>query len=239
MFLLHNIHRFYLHIFIVISAKQFDAANMDVSSLDNEVFPMEEDLVNFTQQVSPAQISIPPQVLLEERSNIGSDGELQECYRILIECANSDWWFSLNIVRTRLTHVSICRKFTTFTCSLPKLGRFPTYCCGWTQVSANWSFLLTILNKKGVQHGMSLITGLDTQNRQEKVMNHWKQINRPATDNNRSHFEFSSCNWPWVNAFSSKWLIRVWSESLAEWVEYNGTMGRVFMPSPLVCTQST
>lgn len=76
----------------MISAKQFDAANMDVSSLNNEVFPMEEDLVNFTQQVIPAQISIPPQVLLEERSNIdiGSDGELRECYRILIECANSD-----------------------------------------------------------------------------------------------------------------------------------------------------
>ena len=65
---------------------------MDISSLNNEVFPMEEDLVNFTQQVIPAQISIPPQVLLEERSNsdIGSDGELRECYRILIECANSD-----------------------------------------------------------------------------------------------------------------------------------------------------
>ena len=87
---MHNTHRFYLLIFIVISAKQFDAANMDASSLDNEVFPMEEDIVNFTQQFIPAQISIPPQVLLEERSNIGSDGELQECYRILIECANSD-----------------------------------------------------------------------------------------------------------------------------------------------------
>lgn len=52
-------------IFIVISAKQFDAATVDVSSLDNEVFPMEEDLVNYTQQVIPALISIPPEVLLE------------------------------------------------------------------------------------------------------------------------------------------------------------------------------
>jgi len=50
---------------------------MDVSSLNNEVFPREEDLVNFTQQIIPAQISIPAQVLLEEKSNIGSDGELK------------------------------------------------------------------------------------------------------------------------------------------------------------------
>ena len=48
---------------------------MDVASLNNEVFPMEEDLVNFTQQVSPAQISIPPQVLLEAVSRSSSDGE--------------------------------------------------------------------------------------------------------------------------------------------------------------------
>jgi len=47
---------------------------MDVSSLDNEVFPVEEDLVNFTQQISPAQISIPPQVLLEQIGS-NSDGE--------------------------------------------------------------------------------------------------------------------------------------------------------------------
>ena len=63
-------------IIIVISTKQFDLANKDVSSLDNEVFPMEEDLVNFTQQVSPAQISIPSQVLLEETSRSGTDGKL-------------------------------------------------------------------------------------------------------------------------------------------------------------------
>ena len=61
---------------IVISTKQFDSANMDVASLNNEVFPMEEDLVNFTQQISPAQISIPSQVLLEETSRSGTDGKL-------------------------------------------------------------------------------------------------------------------------------------------------------------------
>ena len=66
---------FSLH-YIVISAKQFSAINMNVSTLDNEVFPVEEDLVNFTQQVSPAQISIPPQVLLEAISRSSSDGEL-------------------------------------------------------------------------------------------------------------------------------------------------------------------
>ena len=63
-------------IIIVISTKQFDSAKMDVSSLDNEVFPMEEDLVNFTQQLSPAQISIPAQVLLKETSRSGRDGKL-------------------------------------------------------------------------------------------------------------------------------------------------------------------
>ena len=66
---------FSLH-YIVISAKQFGAINKDASTLDKEVFPMEEDLVNFTQQVSPAQISIPPQVLLEAVSRSSSDGEL-------------------------------------------------------------------------------------------------------------------------------------------------------------------
>ena len=50
---------------------------MDVSSMGNEVFPMEEDLVNFTQRVSPAQISIPSQVLLEKIGS-DSDGELYE-----------------------------------------------------------------------------------------------------------------------------------------------------------------
>ena len=60
----------------MISTKQFDSANMDVASLNNEVFPMEEDLVNFTPKVSPAQISIPSQVLLEETSRSGTNGKL-------------------------------------------------------------------------------------------------------------------------------------------------------------------
>ena len=57
----------------MISAKQFDAATVDVSSLNNEVFPMEEDLLNYTQQVIPALISIPPEVLLGRNC---SNGEL-------------------------------------------------------------------------------------------------------------------------------------------------------------------
>ena len=65
---------FYIVHYAVISAKQLGATSMDVSSLDNEVFPVEEDLVNFTQQISPAQISIPPQVLLEQIGS-NSDGE--------------------------------------------------------------------------------------------------------------------------------------------------------------------
>ena len=60
--------------YAVISAKQFGDTNMDVSSLENEVFPTETNLINFTQQVRPAQISIPPQVLM---SRNGSDGEAE------------------------------------------------------------------------------------------------------------------------------------------------------------------
>ena len=55
----------------MISAKQVDAATMDVG---NDMFPMEEDLVNYTQQVIPALISIPREVLLEV-SRSGSDSE--------------------------------------------------------------------------------------------------------------------------------------------------------------------
>ena len=63
--------------YIVISAKQFDATIMNISSLDNEVFPLEEDLLNYTQHVIPALISIPPEVLLGRDC---LDGELKECW---------------------------------------------------------------------------------------------------------------------------------------------------------------
>lgn len=83
--------------YIVVSTKQFGAINKDVSSLDNEVFPMEKDLVNFTQQASPAQIRIPPQVLLEEMSRSSFNGnELRVIW-------NTD--SCLLLVRTRLPHV--------------------------------------------------------------------------------------------------------------------------------------
>jgi len=68
-------HIYNLHL-LVIGVKQFGSDNTDISSLDSEVFPMEEDLVNYAQQVSPARISIPPQVLLEEVSKNGLDGKL-------------------------------------------------------------------------------------------------------------------------------------------------------------------
>jgi len=61
---------------LVIGVKQYGADNMDVSSLGSEIFPIPEDLVNYTQRVSPARISIPPQVLLEEISRSGLDGKL-------------------------------------------------------------------------------------------------------------------------------------------------------------------
>jgi len=57
----------------VISVKQFGSANMDVSSLDSEVFPMEDLVLNM--QFRPARISIPPQVLLEEVSKSSSEGK--------------------------------------------------------------------------------------------------------------------------------------------------------------------
>lgn len=53
--------------------KQFGSANMDVPSLDSEVFPMEDLVLNM--QFRPARISIPPQVLLEEVSKSSSEGK--------------------------------------------------------------------------------------------------------------------------------------------------------------------
>ena len=53
--------------------KQFGAADLDVSSLDNEIFPR-EDLV-LDMQFRPARISIPPQILLEEASKSGLQGK--------------------------------------------------------------------------------------------------------------------------------------------------------------------
>ena len=57
--------------FIVISARQFDATNMDMLSLESEVFPTEEELVNYTSQLNAAQIIIPAQVLLEALASEG------------------------------------------------------------------------------------------------------------------------------------------------------------------------
>ena len=56
---------------IVISAKQFDGGNPDDSSVEDEVFPVEGELVNYTTQFNPAQISIPRQVLLDALSVSG------------------------------------------------------------------------------------------------------------------------------------------------------------------------
>ena len=58
--------------FIVISARQFDATNMDMSSVESEVFPTEEELVNYTSQLNAAQIIIPAQVLLEALTSEGN-----------------------------------------------------------------------------------------------------------------------------------------------------------------------
>ena len=53
--------------------KQFGSADVDVSSLDSEVFPGEDLVLNM--QFRPARISIPPQVLLEEVSKSGLEGK--------------------------------------------------------------------------------------------------------------------------------------------------------------------
>ena len=57
--------------FIVISARHFDATNMDIS-LESEVFPTEEELVNYTSQLNAAQIIIPAQALLEALASEGN-----------------------------------------------------------------------------------------------------------------------------------------------------------------------
>ena len=46
----------------------------------SEIFPKEEDLVNYTHQVGPARISIPGQFLLEEMPRIGYNGNWSRCY---------------------------------------------------------------------------------------------------------------------------------------------------------------
>ena len=61
---------------LVINTKQIGAASEDISLSNNsvEVFPVEEDLVEDSQQVRPAQISIPGQLLLEEMSKSENNG---------------------------------------------------------------------------------------------------------------------------------------------------------------------
>ena len=61
---------------LVINTKQTGPARVDISMSNDsvEVFPVEEDLVNDSQQVRPAQISIPGQLLLEEMSRSEKNG---------------------------------------------------------------------------------------------------------------------------------------------------------------------
>lgn len=66
----------------MINTKQTGPAHVDISMSNDsvEVFPVEEDLVNDSQQVRPAQISIPGQFLLEEMPSIGYNGNSSRCY---------------------------------------------------------------------------------------------------------------------------------------------------------------
>ena len=67
---------FLLLLYIVINTKQIGAGSVDISLSNNsvEVFPVEEDLMDDSQQVRPAQISIPGQLLLEEMSKSENNG---------------------------------------------------------------------------------------------------------------------------------------------------------------------
>ena len=56
----------------MISARQFGATNMDISSLESEIFPTVEELVNYTSQFNSAQIIIPAEVLLEALASEGN-----------------------------------------------------------------------------------------------------------------------------------------------------------------------
>ena len=111
-----------LHL-LVIGVKQFSSDNMDVSSLDSEIFPMEEDLVNYTQQVSPAHISIPPQVLLEEISKSGLDGKL---YNSILYMFTKSYYVYKCFTACLPCLCYICRTYTNCTCYFRKLGEFPT-----------------------------------------------------------------------------------------------------------------
>ena len=61
---------------LVINTKQTGAASVDTSLSNNsvEVFPVEEDLVDDSQEFRPAQISIPGQLLLEDISKSENNG---------------------------------------------------------------------------------------------------------------------------------------------------------------------
>lgn len=79
----------------MINTKQTGPARVDISMSNDsvEVFPVEEDLVNDSQQVRPAQISIPGQLLLEEMSRSEKNGNnitaLLQFY--FIYCVPRNW----------------------------------------------------------------------------------------------------------------------------------------------------
>ena len=84
----------------MINTKQTGPARVDISMSNDsvEVFPVEEDLVNDSQQVRPAQIIIPGQLLLEEMSRSEKNGNnitvkinaLLHFYKtIIVLCGNS------------------------------------------------------------------------------------------------------------------------------------------------------
>ena len=113
----------------MINTKQTGPAHVDISMSNDsvEVFPVEEDLVNDSQQVRPAQISIPGQLLLEEMSRSEKNGNnitakinaLLQFY--FIYWVPRNWWLciSLDNKATILLFASI-EKLVTLKISLQR-----------------------------------------------------------------------------------------------------------------------
>ena len=115
----------------MINTKQTGPARVEISMSNDsvEVFPVEEDLVNDSQQVRPAQIIIPGQLLLEEMSRSEKNGNnitvkinaLLHFY--FIYCVPRNWWLCISLDnKTTITTILLFEKLITLKISLQRFS---------------------------------------------------------------------------------------------------------------------
>ena len=111
---------------LVINTKQTGPARVDISMSNDsvEVFPVEEDLVNDSQQVRPAQISIPGQLLLEEMSRSEKNGNnITAKINALYSSSISNWWLCISLDnKTTTTTILLFEKLITLKISLQRFS---------------------------------------------------------------------------------------------------------------------